>query len=155
MRLRLDQLPAALRRRVEAELARSGAPGPAAQTAPASSAASRPHPRGRVCSEDGIRFGSATELRVYRRLRGELAAAAEPDVRLFCHVKFPLWNLAPHPNGRPRTLEVDFAIVRGTRLVRVIDAKPTEKSARSRDWARGAAAFAACYSPLAIEECSA
>lgn len=100
---------------------------------------------------DGIRFASKTEARVYRRLKAELNAGE----RLYCHVAMPLWSLAPRSNGRPHTLNVDFILVRpqeGIGVWRAVDAKPTGRR-RSRDWARGAAAFEASYG-IRIDEAS-
>lgn len=106
----------------------------------------KPKKRGKrsahVTFVDGIRFPSATQARVYQRVRAEL----KPGQRLFLDAKVPLWNLEPHPNGKPRTLEIDFVIVEGLgSVVRAIDAKPKRKEAQSRDWARGRAAYEACY----------
>lgn len=105
-----------------------------------------PKKRGKINARpkvvDGIKFPSETQARVYERVRMEV----RDGQRLFLNAKMPLWNLEPHPNGKPRTLEIDFVIVEGLgNVVRAIDAKPKRKEAQSRDWARGRAAYEACY----------
>jgi hypothetical protein len=166
MRLSLDQLPPHLRAQALAQLGAAApaaapaadparAPAPASaptHVAPVTKPAAKGKPRGRVCYEDGFRFASETERRVYRRLRDEIRASGDSDLRLYLQARFPLWSLAPAPDGKPRYITVDFAIVRGTQLIRVVDAKPKNRHARSRDWARGKAAFDRAYEPVAIDE---
>lgn len=158
MAISIDSLPENIRRRVLEQIGfAAAAPKPstalAATPTPKRTRKANAHPRGKRCQEDGFTFDSETERRVYRRLRDEIAASSEPELRLFHKPRFNLWNLEPHPNGRPRTITPDFAIVRGlATVVRVVDAKPREKRARSRDWARGKAALDACLAPVRIEE---
>lgn len=93
---------------------------------------------------DGIKFPSKTEARVYRRLRGELKAGE----RLYCQVRFPLLAIGPVERLRPLNFTVDFVIVQRDGTWRVIDAKTGRKS---REWARGKAAFEATYN-VKVEE---
>ena len=93
---------------------------------------------------DGIRFPSKVEARVYRRLRHELQVGE----RLYCQVRFPLLAIGPVEKLRPLNLTVDFVIVQKDGTWRVIDAKTNRKS---REWARGKAAFEATYN-LQVEE---
>lgn len=96
---------------------------------------------------DGIRFRSATEARVYVRLRDGLGA----DEKLVCGARFLLVANAAKVGraSKAGSIEVDFTIWRAEGgawvLSRAIDAKPGRSEAKSRDWRRGARAFAATY----------
>ncbi len=73
-------------------------------------------------------------------------------VTLFHEVPMPLLGIAPKPNGRPFTINVDFVIAwPGGKVHSYIDAKA--KGRVSRDWPARAAAFKAQYG-VAIEEVS-
>lgn len=105
---------------------------------------------------DGIRFPSLTQARVYQRVKLDLLEGW----KLCLDMRFPLISVMP-VCGRPKKGEgyitIDFTIWQpchfGWELVRAIDAKPKSRHARSRDWARGAAAFKATYG-IEIEEMS-
>lgn len=93
---------------------------------------------------------SKMEARVCDRLYLEQRAAGLVGT-IFRQVRLPLWVLGPDGHGRPHYLTVDFAIVDGRTPTRYLDAKARTRV--SRDWRRGAAAFAMSYGP--IEEVSA
>jgi hypothetical protein len=96
----------------------------------------------------GIQFPSKMEARVYARLLGELL----PGQRLFRQVRFPLLSLAGHPRTHvPLYVTIDFVIVEGVRIFRLIDAKCRR---RSREWVRGKRAVEASLG-LRVEEVSA
>ena len=102
----------------------------------------------------GYRFASALQMRVFLRLLGELKV----DEVIMLDARWPLPAILPGGYGRPDYISVDFSILwRGGdrwHLERAIDAKPRAKAARSRDWYRGAKAFAASYG-IPVEEVSA
>lgn len=81
----------------------------------------------------GHRHASRLEARVCARLALEARA---DRLTLFQQLRVPLLTLAPGPDGRPLYATVDFALVRGGQIVRLVDAK----GRRSREWLRGAAA---------------
>ena len=110
---------------------------------------------------DGMRFPSATQARVYARVKAELG----PMEKLVMDARFPLVAVAPRV-GRAHSagyISVDFTVwapmlslspqACGWRMVRAVDAKPRARAAVSRDWRRGARAFAATYG-IEIEEVS-
>lgn len=152
MKTRLESLPPNIRRRVE-ESMRSMVPRekalPAHQSfeahAPAPAAHSKP--RGTVCYADGIRFPSKTQLRVYLRLKSEI----QPPLTLFIEPRIPVFNLAPNERLRPLYVTPDFAVWDGTKIVRIVDAKPKNRKAHSRDWHRGKRALEACIG-IRVEE---
>lgn len=96
--------------------------------------------------EDGIRFPSKLEARVYKLLR----AGLKPGERLYRQVRLPLLAVAPTDSGLPLYMTVDFAIVSASGW-RLVDAKSRRKS---RDWERGKRALEATYG-LRVEELSA
>lgn len=100
----------------------------------------RPFAKATPTEVDGIKFPSKTEARVYSELR--LRAIAEKGT-LYRQLRLPLWNLAPDPNKIPMRFTLDFMIVLpdGRRLC--VDAKSGGRD--NREWARGRAAFEACY----------
>ena len=100
---------------------------------------------------DGVRFASKMEARVFARLKAEL----RPGETLLRQVRLPLLAIAPNDREVPLALTVDFAILRVDSLapgewarlgpacwIRWIEAKGKR---RSRDWARGKAAFEATW----------
>lgn len=96
----------------------------------------------------GHRHPSKMEARVCERLTAECGLLGETLVR---QVRLPLFALAPKSNGTAMYATVDFGIVRGGRLARLVDAKnPTRVSP---EWARGAAAVQATYG-ITVEEVS-
>lgn len=99
-----------------------------------------------VC-ERGHRHDSKVEARVCASVYVE---AVEP-VRVYRNVRLPLWCLAPTATGIPMYARIDFAVVDGCRLVRLIDAKHAKAGHASRDWARGRAAVESTYG-LKVEE---
>lgn len=110
--------------------------------------------RAKPITVDGIRFRSRLEARVYVRVRDEL----EPDEKLVIDCRFPLIAVAPRIGKASKAgyIEIDFTVWRSRgevmfRLERAYDAKPKNAAARSRDWRRGARAFAATYG-IEIEE---
>ena len=111
--------------------------------------ASAPSPWGKAKPPrvDGIVFRSKTEARVYARLKSELL----PEQKLVIDCRFPLVALSPRIGRASKAgyITIDFCIFATSlgcwRLVRAVDAKPMSKAARSRDWSRGARAFAATY----------
>lgn len=98
---------------------------------------------------DGIRFRSATQARVYVRVKGDL----QPGDRLMLDRKLPLPSIAPAVSRKVPTLEVDFVVWRldgdRWRIARLVDAKPAKW--RSRDWYRGKLACEASYG-VRVEE---
>lgn len=104
---------------------------------------------------DWIRFPSATQARVYVRIKTELG----PAEKLVLDARFPLVAVAPRIGRAHKAgyISVDFTVWApsdsGWRLARAIDAKPRARAAVSRDWRRGARAFAATYG-VEIEEVS-
>lgn len=60
---------------------------------------------------DGITFPSATEARVYARLRTE----TRPGERLYRQVRMPLLSSAPDASGVPYSISIDFVLVGGAR----------------------------------------
>jgi len=102
--------------------------------------AGRGHATAIPTTRDGIRFPSKTEARVYQRLALEARA---DRATLFRQVRLPLLSLAPDDRLRPLYLTIDFLLLYPDGRVRAVDAKA--KRWKSRDWARGAAAFTAFY----------
>lgn len=94
----------------------------------------------------GHRHASGLEAKVCARLTLETRARGQT---LYHQVRMPLFAMAPDERGRASFLTVDFVLVEAGRMVRAIDAKP--KRRKSRDWRRGALAFAATYG-IRIEE---
>jgi hypothetical protein len=142
--MRLDQLPPTARAQAEAQLTprRVNHPGFPESSPP-------PKPRSRRAVADGITFASQTESRVYVRLRDECAASG---LRLVLQPRMPAWSLGTNEYGRPLYVTPDFAILDGITLVRIVDAKPKNKKAHSRDWNRGRRALESSYG-IPVEEC--
>ena len=92
---------------------------------------------------------SKMEARVCDRLTAEVAGNWREKEVLFRQVRLPLLSIAPESDDKPMYFSVDFAIVRGGKLHRLIDAKA--KGRVSRDWRRGKAACEACYG-ITVEE---
>lgn len=88
------------------------------------------------CS-DGHRHASKLEARVCARLRGELTAGQV----LYQQVRLPLLSIAAKDNGKAMYATIDFAIVEGGQLVRLVDAK----GRKSPEWDRGARAVEAAW----------
>lgn len=103
--------------------------------------------RAKPTTVDGIRFRSATEARVYARLREELLAGE----KLVIDCRFPLVATAARIGKAAKAgyITIDFTVWGsapiGWVLSRAYDAKPANRAARSRDWRRGARAFTATY----------
>jgi hypothetical protein len=98
---------------------------------------------------DGHRHRSKLEARVCGRLGSECRVAGDT---LMVGVRLPLFSLAPTDSGAPMYATIDFAIVRGGRLHRLIDAKPANSRARDyREWGRGARACESAYG-VKVEE---
>lgn len=95
----------------------------------------------------GHNHPSKVEARVCRRVHDETVAPR----RVYRNVRLPLFALPPTDAGIPMYLNVDFVVVEGTKIVRLVDAKTGRVS---RDWRRGAAACEATYG-LKVEECDA
>lgn len=105
---------------------------------------------------DGIRFPSMTQANAYKRVKLEI----NDGLKLCLDLRLPLISSLPvasRPKKGEGYIYIDFTIWRhtskGWELWRAIDAKPKARQARSRDWARGAAAFKATYG-IEIEEMS-
>ena len=94
---------------------------------------------------DGHRHPSKMEARVCGRLGSE---CRRDGTVLYRQVRLPLLSIAPKENGVPMSACIDFAIVRGGKLLRLIDAKGSRVS---REWKRGAAAVQAAWG-VKIEE---
>lgn len=117
-------------------------PAPLPSPKPAWSAAKRSE-----CPQ-GHKHRSRLEARVCARLTEECAANGDA---LFQNIRLPLISISPKPEtGAPMVITVDFAIVRGGRLHRLVDAKSSRKS---RDWDRGARACESSWG-VKIEESS-
>jgi hypothetical protein len=87
---------------------------------------------------NGRRFGSKLEARVFAELTLEAKATG---AMLFCHVRFPLLNLAPDEKGQPLGFTPDFVLIYPDNTVRVVD----PKGRPSPEWERGKRAFKALY----------
>lgn len=101
-----------------------------------------------VCAQ-GHQHASLMEGRVCDRLHLEERAKGLVGT-VYRQVRLPLWVLPPDGHGKPYYLTVDFAVIDGRKPNRYVEAKDPRRV--SRDWRRGAAAFAASYGP--IEEVS-
>lgn len=101
----------------------------------------------RTTCTGGHKHPSKMEARVCERLTMECAATGDT---LLQQVRLPLVSSAPNDKGRPGYLSIDFGIVTGGRLARLIDAKSKRVS---RDWARGARACESSWG-IKIEEVS-
>ena len=134
MGFRIETLPPHMREKVRAAMKKpAGTKG--GRGRPWSAGGGPPAPAAVPTVEGGIRFPSKMEARVYRRLLAELRHGE----RLFCQVRLPLLCLGPGPKRRPvSAIAVDFAITRGGKLFRLIDAKC--KGRVSREWKSRAAA---------------
>lgn len=95
----------------------------------------------------GHNHPSKVEARVCARVHAETTAPR----RVYRNVRLPLFALPQTDAGIPMYLNVDFVVVEGTKIVRLVDAKTGRVS---RDWRRGAAACEASYN-LKVEECDA
>ena len=95
----------------------------------------------------GHNHPSKVEARVCRRVHDNTVAPR----RVYRNVRLPLFALPPTDAGIPMYLNVDFVVIEGTKIVRLVDAKTGRVS---RDWRRGAAACEATYG-LKVEECDA
>jgi hypothetical protein len=114
---------------------------------PESSPATR-RARGVATEVDGRKFPSKTEALVYRRLRAECDAAG---LLLVLQARMPVWALTDS-TGRPGYVTPDFVILDGRmRILRIVDAKPRNRKAVSRDWNRGRRALEASYG-VKVEE---
>lgn len=94
----------------------------------------------------GHNHPSKMEARVCNRLSSECAEAGST---LFRNVRMPLLSIASRDTGTPLYLTVDFGIVVGGRLSRLVDAKA--KGRVSRDWKRGARACESAWG-IKVEE---
>ena len=99
-----------------------------------------------VCAQ-GHAEASRMQARVCDRLHLE---ARVTGARVYRQVRLPLLALAPKPDGTPHVLSIDFVVVEPGKPIRYVEAKDPRRV--SRDWRRGAAAFAASWGP--IEEVS-
>lgn len=99
----------------------------------------------RCASADGTPHASKMERAVYERIKREL----RPGAVLLRQVRMPLLSIAPDNLGRPLYLTVDFAIIDESGPdacdIRWVEAKGKR---RSRDWARGKAAFEATWGKI-------
>ncbi len=102
--------------------------------------------RATVCGR-GHKHPSKTEARVCDRLSAECFA---DGTTLYRGVRLPLLSLAPKDTGTPLYITIDFGIVKGGKLVRLIDAKTRRKS---REWARGKLACESAWG-IKVEEAS-
>lgn len=108
--------------------------------------AAKPWSNAKPTEAHGIRFPSKLQARVYERL----AEALKPGQTLYCDVRFPLLSVFPGTKRRtPLYITVDFVVVASSIEWLVYDAKP--KRRKSREWARGKAAFASFYRREIIE----
>lgn len=96
----------------------------------------------------GHRHPSKMEARVCERLTAECAASG---ARLYRQVRLPLLSLAAKDNGAAMYATIDFGIVVGGKLARLVDAKNTSNPRTSREWARGAAACESAWG-IKVEE---
>jgi len=101
--------------------------------------------RATVCLS-GHNHPSKVEARVCKRLSAECEA---DGTTLFRNVRLPLLSLGPQDTGTPLYITIDFGIVAGGKLSRLIDAKP--KRRKSRDWLRGKRACESAWG-LKVEE---
>jgi len=99
---------------------------------------------------DGIRFDSKVEAHVYERLVRQYGKS-----RVYRQVRFPLLSIAPDSRRRPLYMTVDFVVklqrfgIDAIDDMEVIDAKSGKR--RSREWARGKAAFESTYGVQIME----
>lgn len=135
----------ALRKQVEHDLAerlppRGVKPPPPCPTPKGSSSRLSRHGTAiRTPCDCGRTHASKGEARVCAALR------ADPEVyRLLQQVRFPLLNLGGSDTGGALYLSVDFVVWRQDGTWDAVDAKHPV-APRSRDWRRGAAAFAGHY----------
>ena len=88
-----------------------------------------------VCKTPARRFPSKTEARVYGRLVKDYGAE-----NVYCQVRFPLLSIARTDAGIPMYFTLDFIVTAHPLASKLyMDAKSGTR--RSRDWARGRAAF--------------
>lgn len=79
-------------------------------------------------------------------------AEAERDgCIVFRAPRLPCFGVGPDPSGQPYYVTPDWALAKDHVVVRIIDAKPRAKAARSRDWRRGRALLEASYG-VTVEE---
>jgi hypothetical protein len=134
----------------------SAAPRLTTTPAPPQAPPSPPRSRWRAVRTDcdaGHRHDSKTEARVCAAIRAEIAGT---PALLFVRARLPVFALGPDEGGRASFVSIDFAVVDPATLrpVRLVDAKPRNRAARSRDWRRGALALRRSYG-LEVEERSA
>lgn len=95
--------------------------------------------------------GHSHPSKVEARVCADVHLIAKWDhARVFRNVRLPLLALPPTDAGLPHYCNVDFALVKDGKIIRLIDAKSGRSS---RDWERGRAAVEASYGIRVEERC--
>ena len=96
----------------------------------------------------GMRFASKAEANGYLILKARC-----PRCVIYRQVRYPLINISPTKTGIPMWFTLDFVVRHSDpeHLARCVTYHDAKRGTRSREWARGRAAFEACYG-VTVEE---